>query len=50
MMITDNQEGYILKLYNELGQEPEEDLGGLTKPEAHKRIQELLEIKNEVGM
>lgn len=47
-MITDNQRDYILSLYEEIGQEPEMDIDSLTRIEAHKIIQELLEIKNEV--
>lgn len=47
-MITDNQKDYILTLYAEIGQEPEIDIDNLSKSEAHKIIQELLEIKNEV--
>lgn len=47
-MITDSQRDYILVLYEEIGQDPEGDIDSLTRGEAHRRIQELLEIKNEV--
>lgn len=47
-MITDNQKEYILSFYEEIGQEPEIDIDDLSRGEAHKLIQELLEIKNEV--
>lgn len=47
-MITDNQRDYILKLYEEIGQEPPTDIDELTRAAAHRTIQELLEIKNEV--
>jgi len=47
-MIIDNQKEYILNLYKEIGQEPEIDIDDLSRGEAHKVIQELLEIKNEV--
>lgn len=51
-MITENQRDYIIGLYNELNMEIDieeiEEIEELTKSEAHKRIQELLELKSEV--
>lgn len=48
-MITENQRDYIIGLYNELNMEIDiEEIEELTKLEAHKRIQELLELKSEV--
>ena len=48
-MITENQIDYIIGLYNELNMEIDiEEIEELTKSEAHKRIQELLELKAEV--
>lgn len=48
-MITENQRDYIIALYNELNMEIDiEEIEELTKLEAHKRIQELLELKLEV--
>ncbi len=48
-MITENQRDYIIGLYNELNMEIDiEEIEELTKSDAHKRIQELLELKSEV--
>ena len=48
-MITENQRDYIIGLYNELNMEIDiEEIEELSKSEAHKRIQELLELKSEV--
>ena len=48
-MITENQRDYIIALYNELNMEIDiEEIEELSKSEAHKRIQELLELKSEV--
>jgi len=48
-MITENQRDYIIALYNELNMEIDiEEIEELTKSDAHKRIQELLELKSEV--
>ena len=49
-MITENQMDYILALYEEVNMEANiEYIEELTKPEASELIQELLEIKNEMG-
>ena len=48
-MITEDQRDYIIALYNELNMEIDiEEIEELTKSEAHKRIQELIELKLEV--
>ena len=47
-MITDKQKKFILRLYEEIGQEPETDIDNITKQEASKTIKELLEIKKEL--
>ena len=48
-MITENQRDYIIALYNELNMEIDiEEIEELSKSQAHKRIQELLELKLEV--
>ena len=48
-MITENQRDYIIALYNELNMEIDiEEIEELSKLEAHRRIQELLELKSEV--
>ena len=48
-MITENQKDYILDLYKEIDIEPEEDIEELTKQEASKLIQELIDIKEEMN-
>ena len=47
-MATEEQKYYIKSLYEQIGQEVESDLDELTKMEAHRLIQELLELRNEV--
>lgn len=52
-MITENQRDYIIALYNELNMEIDieeiEELEELTKQEASKLIQELIEIKEDMN-
>lgn len=45
-MATPKQIDFILALYEELGQVPEDDVYELNTWEASDRIKELLEIKN----
>jgi hypothetical protein len=47
ILATEKQINFILNLYDELGQEPEDDVEQLSNIEASQRINELLEIKKD---
>jgi len=46
-MATQKQVEFIRALYEELGQDPEDDVERLSNIEASQRIDELLEIKKD---
>ncbi len=47
-IITDKQLKFILRLYEEIGQEPENDIENLSKTEASEVIKELLELRKNL--
>lgn len=48
-MATSKQIDFLRSLYEELGQEPEDDIEDLDNREASARIKELLAIKEETS-
>jgi hypothetical protein len=47
-MATPKQIEFICSLYEDLGQEPEDDIRELNVTEASRRIKELLALKKEI--